>query len=208
MLFYQSGRRSRHPRAPSTGKASTLSCEFLLFSRTNSRALGNPFDFLAGMSHTPTPQGDRLAALAESRTLRDALPTRRQSGPLMPVVSPLAASEPATRCDKQTRRCPRRGGRRPQSMRRHCVQEVVPSVTSACRIGKESRVFRNDQGSSSSIGVAVIYRGWPSRQQPRLSEQSTELGVDDSAYHLRSPKPSQGGPECFGPQSSWIQRFD
>src|SRR5271157_2876553 len=40
VLFYQSGRRSRHPRAPSTGKASTLSCEFLLFSRTNSRALG------------------------------------------------------------------------------------------------------------------------------------------------------------------------
>src|SRR5208282_4679110 len=41
VLFYQSGRRSRHPRAPSTGKTSTLSCEFLLFSRTNSRALGN-----------------------------------------------------------------------------------------------------------------------------------------------------------------------
>src|SRR5208283_3787476 len=40
VLFYQSGRRSRHPRAPSTGKTSTLSCEFLLFSRTNSRALG------------------------------------------------------------------------------------------------------------------------------------------------------------------------
>src|SRR5271165_2110848 len=43
VLFYQSGRRSRHPRAPSTGKASTLSCEFLLFSRTNSRALGISF---------------------------------------------------------------------------------------------------------------------------------------------------------------------
>src|SRR5208283_1959452 len=41
VLFYQSGRRSRHPRVPSTGKASILSCEFLLFSRTNSRALGN-----------------------------------------------------------------------------------------------------------------------------------------------------------------------
>ena len=41
MLFYQSGRRSRHPRAPLTGKASTLSCEFLLFSRTNSRSLGD-----------------------------------------------------------------------------------------------------------------------------------------------------------------------
>src|SRR5208337_838470 len=40
VLFYQSGRRSRHPRVPSTGKASILSCEFLLFSRTNSRALG------------------------------------------------------------------------------------------------------------------------------------------------------------------------
>jgi len=40
VLFYQLGRRSRHPRAPSTGKASILSCEFLLFSRTNSRALG------------------------------------------------------------------------------------------------------------------------------------------------------------------------
>src|SRR5271165_6446873 len=43
VLFYQSGRRSRHPRVPSTGKASTLSCEFLLFSRTNSRALGGFF---------------------------------------------------------------------------------------------------------------------------------------------------------------------
>src|SRR5208337_3349299 len=41
VLFYQSGGRSRHPRVPSTGKASILSCEFLLFSRTNSRALGN-----------------------------------------------------------------------------------------------------------------------------------------------------------------------
>src|SRR5208337_384714 len=40
VLFYQSGRRSRHPRVPSTGKASILSCEFLLFSRTNSRAPG------------------------------------------------------------------------------------------------------------------------------------------------------------------------
>src|SRR5208337_811941 len=42
VLFYQSGRRSRHPRVPSTGKASILSCEFLLFSRTNSRELGKP----------------------------------------------------------------------------------------------------------------------------------------------------------------------
>ena len=40
MLFYQSGRRSRHPRVPSTGKASTLSCEFLLFCALTLEALG------------------------------------------------------------------------------------------------------------------------------------------------------------------------
>ena len=40
VLFYQSGRRSRPPGTQLTGKASTLSCEFLLPSRTNSRALG------------------------------------------------------------------------------------------------------------------------------------------------------------------------
>src|SRR5271157_2751276 len=43
VLFYQSGRRSRYPGARSTRKISTLSCEFLLSSRTISRAPGKIF---------------------------------------------------------------------------------------------------------------------------------------------------------------------
>src|SRR5271157_3573359 len=62
VLSYQSGRRSRHPRAPSTGKASTLSCEFLLFSRTNSRALGRFYQ-------NPEERGDE-ARRCPKRTCR------------------------------------------------------------------------------------------------------------------------------------------
>src|SRR5208337_2163022 len=81
VLFYQSGRRSRHPRVPSTGKASILSCEFLLFSRTNSRALGNLCSKL-NCASLPRPQGRAGARLFQQPDLENHwVPMRNRALP-------------------------------------------------------------------------------------------------------------------------------
>src|SRR5208283_90870 len=81
VLFYQSGRRSRHPRVPSTGKASILSCEFLLFSRTNSRALGF---FLQQISHWHEDRSDLAVNESVGADCPGEAPDRGGVGPPVP----------------------------------------------------------------------------------------------------------------------------